>query len=693
MNLREKQFRIALAAAAVWGFSAFGQTPDNSQNGLLKGTYNFRHVAVQNVDANNDPSEVTAVFGTITFDGAGNYTLSGTLLDNTGAYTNGPFSVTNGTYAIGSNGLGYISNPLYSSPPDAYDNIYGAVSQGVFVGSSTEAYDEQYYLNDLFIAIPAASGQTTASFTTSYQTGVLDFTGGLATAVKNGLFELTPNGKGGLGTITVTGQASNLANPSVTQTITGGTYAISGGAGSLSIPLPTGIAASSAVFTGQKTFYQSADGNFILGWTASGYDVFFGVKALSGTATNSTAAGLYFTAGLEDAPQTGAGVDSYYGGTSNTADTAGDAIVHQRINYPGYYSEDFGLSMQNPLNSNGSSNDSAGYYNYQFGAGGNAFVAVGLNGYYSLVVGLHAATFTGSGVFLNPIGVVNAASYQPVTASIAPGELLTLFGTGLSSGTVTTKGGNAFPTTLNNVQVTIDSIPCPIYYVSPTQIAVITPYAIDANTSYLANIQVNNNGAKSNIVQVNVTDVAAGVFSQTANGLGAAAALHAATYQLVTASNPAQPGESLAVYLTGLGTVSPTISDGALGSSTTPLNTADINTAANLTVNFVDQTTGTRNAATIEYAGLAPGLAGLYQINVQVPSTGLGSGDQVTLEFITQYADFNQIAIPYGSASVGAAAPVRAGMRVRKALAAKHRTGTSKRKSRVPAGAPAAYRE
>jgi hypothetical protein len=43
----------------------------------------------------------------------------------------------------------------------------------------------------------------------------------------------------------------------------------------------------------------------------------------------------------------------------------------------------------------------------------------------------------------------------------------------------------------------------------------------------------------------------------------------------------------------------------------------------------------------------------LYQINVQVPSSGLAAGDDVYIEFVTDAADVNQIQIPYGSASVG----------------------------------------
>ncbi len=87
--------------------------------------------------------------------------------------------------------------------------------------------------------------------------------------------------------------------------------------------------------------FESADGNFVLGWTATGYDIFFGVKALAANATNSTGAGLYFTSALEDAPG-GNGTDSYYGSTNSSGNSNGDGIIHYRLNLPGDLAFDYG---------------------------------------------------------------------------------------------------------------------------------------------------------------------------------------------------------------------------------------------------------------------------------------------------------------------------------------------------------------
>jgi len=84
---------------------------------------------------------------------------------------------------------------------------------------------ENYILNDLFVAIPAAAtAPTVASFAASYQTGVLDFTGASGATVRNALFKLTANGAGGIADIALTGQAADQTANKLTQTVSGATY-------------------------------------------------------------------------------------------------------------------------------------------------------------------------------------------------------------------------------------------------------------------------------------------------------------------------------------------------------------------------------------------------------------------------------------------------------------------------------------
>ncbi len=183
------------------------------------------------------------------------------------------------------------------------------------------------------------------------------------------------------------------------------------------------------------------------------------------------------------------------------------------------------------------------------------------------------------------------------------------------------------------------------------------PFEVAQNQTGLANIQVTNNNVMSNVVQMYLTDANPGSFSQTGDGIGLAAAEHAATGAFVTSNpstgGPAQPGEYISLYLSGVGTVTPTVADGVLA-PVSPLSYSDLYNAGNLGVYFFDYNngynlSGTPTPATIQFAGLAPYYAGLYQINVQVPTTGLGAGDDVYIEFVTDAAQVNQIQFPYGS--------------------------------------------
>ena len=168
-----------------------------------------------------------------------------------------------------------------------------------------------------------------------------------------------------------------------------------------------------------------------------------------------------------------------------------------------------------------------------------------------------------------------------------------------------------FPISLGNVQVTINGVAAPIYYVSPTQISAIVPYELDAD---IAQVQVITDGNPSNTVTMFTNETSVGVFSVPPGGLGYGAVLHQ-NGSLVSPANPAVIGETVSVYLTGLGAVSPGIADGAAG----PVST--LSQATNTITADISGTT-----ATVTYSGLAPQLAGLYQVNLTVPS-GVTSGD------------------------------------------------------------------
>jgi uncharacterized protein (TIGR03437 family) len=198
------------------------------------------------------------------------------------------------------------------------------------------------------------------------------------------------------------------------------------------------------------------------------------------------------------------------------------------------------------------------------------------------------------------------------------------------------------PTILNGVQVKINGTYVPINYVSPGQLDVVAPLG---NTFSLAQIQVINNGVASNMVTELVNTTTPGVFTYD-SGLGYAIAEHA-DGSLVSSSSPAQPGETVVTYAAGLGTVYPTVPDG----SAAPGNPLSV------TSNTISVYVGGVAAPVTAYSftGLAPGFAGLYQVNVTIPS-GLTAGDN-TLDLSGPDSYGTQALISIGSGVAGAARP------------------------------------
>jgi uncharacterized protein (TIGR03437 family) len=92
---------------------------------------------------------------------------------------------------------------------------------------------------------------------------------------------------------------------------------------------------------------------------------------------------------------------------------------------------------------------------------------------------------------------------------------------------------------------------------------------------------------------------------------------------VVTLANPVHKGDMLTIYLTGMGVTDP-ILDAGLPSPSDPL--AAVATDAQVTIDGA--------TLPVEFAGLAPGQIGVYQINARVPF-GIQQGLQIPLE-ITQ---------------------------------------------------------
>jgi uncharacterized protein (TIGR03437 family) len=166
------------------------------------------------------------------------------------------------------------------------------------------------------------------------------------------------------------------------------------------------------------------------------------------------------------------------------------------------------------------------------------------------------------------------------------------------------------------VKVTVNGVSAPIYYLSPTFISAVVPYSVTGPT---ATIVVTVNGVLSNSVDVPLAPTAPGIYSWTANGLGEAIVAHALTAVKVEQSNPARVGEYITIYLTGLGAVTPPVTEGVPAPST-PLS------KANAWVNgpFSVYVEGLPCAGSSFFAGLVPTLGSVYFVNCQIPAVAPG---------------------------------------------------------------------
>ncbi len=582
--------RNAFTAALMLAGALSAQDWDTSGNSLLQGRYNFRQVVWNVKDSTGDLARSVAITGSIEFNGSGQYRLSATVVDSISPREQS--LSLDGFYAISASGYGFLTNPASSG-----GRVYGGVAQGIFVGSSTEEP-----LTDLFVAAPAGA----SALNGRYWVAELNFPSLSVNQVRDAFFQLNANGQGGLATIAATGFIGGGAG--VNQNVAGASYSFSGDTGTLNFG---GTLSNQNLLAGRRTFFLSPDGNLLFGGSSDGWSFLVGVRALDGEAAASTMDGLYFTAGTDvntrNLASGEAAVNSYYGASRSSA---GSVHGHQRLltqfrsNASPY---DFTYSDSYELDARGQYDDYLGI-RHAVGAGGAIRIGYGLRYSPGISVAVRLPDLASDGVFLNPASVVNAASFAPFTQGIAPGELIQFTGRNLAAAEAS---DSTFPNTLGGVQVRINGRLAPIQSVSPEKITAIVPFG---TAEEIARIQVVNETGESNVVTAFVNVSAPGVFTVPAGGSGLADAIHG-DGSPVTKDNPARLGETITMRVTGLGTVSPAVPDAAPGPSA-PASGAVASTAV-----FVD---GVR--AEVSFAGLAPGVVGLYQVTFQVP-TGLDPGD------------------------------------------------------------------
>jgi uncharacterized protein (TIGR03437 family) len=208
--------------------------------------------------------------------------------------------------------------------------------------------------------------------------------------------------------------------------------------------------------------------------------------------------------------------------------------------------------------------------------------------------------------------LANAASGAP---GAAEGGLVSLYGSNIvPSGVLSVASGFPLPTELEGISVTVGGLAAPLLAVANTngtgQINFQMPFGLAGHGSLP--LVVNNGGILSNPVEIQALPAQPGVF--LVNGQGA---IFHEDFSYVTSSSPASAGETIIIYCTGLGAVNPQVETG-FPAPTSPLA---ISATPTVTIGGV--------SAQVSFSGLAPGFAGLYQINVMVPQSVSGTAQLV----------------------------------------------------------------
>jgi uncharacterized protein (TIGR03437 family) len=242
----------------------------------------------------------------------------------------------------------------------------------------------------------------------------------------------------------------------------------------------------------------------------------------------------------------------------------------------------------------------------------------------------HSTIFgaAGSPVALAPDPLITAtpkitlvANAEGGAATIAPNTWVEIQGSNLGPAGDTRTWGNSdfvsgqLPTGLDGVSVTVNGVPAYVYYISPTQVNILTPpNAISGSVP----VQVSDNGVISANFMVQAQAESPSFFVFGGGPYLAATHVNGSylgpTNLYPGLTTPAQPGETIEMYANGFGSTSTPVVSGSETQSGTlsPMPEITIGGAA----------------AKVTFAGLvAPGE---FQFNVVVPPS-LANGDQPTM--------------------------------------------------------------
>ncbi len=205
------------------------------------------------------------------------------------------------------------------------------------------------------------------------------------------------------------------------------------------------------------------------------------------------------------------------------------------------------------------------------------------------------------------------------TARISPSEVISIYGPGIGPAVavpaIPTSG--FFPKTLGGVQVTINGIAMPLFYVSANQINAVVPKGIAMNSAAL--VRVMNSGTTSPDYPVWIVPGASQALPTVVNQDGS----------VNSEANPAKSGSVVTFYATGWQSDFSPLADGQVATAAHNICFSGLILGGGSCA--VDNFDAGFSAAVL-YGGAAPGIvAGVSQINLRVPGPDLYGSLNVTV--------------------------------------------------------------
>ncbi len=219
-------------------------------------------------------------------------------------------------------------------------------------------------------------------------------------------------------------------------------------------------------------------------------------------------------------------------------------------------------------------------------------------------------------------GIRDAASGE-ASEGFAAGQYITIYGAALSP-TLKVFSGNELPLSLARVSVSFDnpsqrvSAAGRLQFVSEGQINVQIPWECAGLATVEMKVSIGEFSSAVQTLRLRASNPAPFEYFEAGSNRRYIAALDGA-FALISGTNPARRGQVAQLFVNGLGPVDLTPGNGQISSS---------NPLARTTTNPL-VTIGGRPAQLL-FSGLAPGIVGLYQVNVVIP-TDAPTGQEVEL--------------------------------------------------------------